>query len=192
MEDRLQMMDFSAEAMKRKSAQNRRIILSEEVTRESMIKIEYWLDSLEKLDRMKGIKEPITIVVDSFGGSIYSGLALIGRIEAMKDRGYKIITEGFGVAMSMGFMLMICGSERRSNRYTRYMLHQPSSMTWGTLEDMKMEVEEVEKLWIMLKDLIKKYTKITEHDLEDLRKTKTDWYLSPQELKALGGIDIIL
>lgn len=180
------------EQMANNSAKRRRIVLNQEIDRDISSKFFYWLETLEKLDDIKETKEPITIVIDSYGGQIYAGMPIIGEIERLKEKGYEIITETRGVAMSMGFCIALSGSKRVSNRYARFMSHQPSSGTWGKLQDMKEDVEETEKLWTFLKEIIMKYSNITEEMLEQSRKNKTDVFYSPQELLALGGIDEIL
>lgn len=184
--------DMLLEQMNAKSAKKRKIIFNDEVDRDSTSKAIYWLNLLEELDEIRGTKEPITIVVDSYGGSIHAGLGLIGEMERLKDKGYRIITDTRSVAMSMGFAIALCGSERISTRYARFMSHQPSSATWGKMQDMKEDIIETEKLWDILKGIIIKYSNITDEALEESRMKKTDVYYTPEELLALGGIDRIV
>jgi ATP-dependent Clp protease protease subunit len=171
---------------------DRRIFISEEVDRESMFKACYLLDRLVELDKNENKKKPIEIILDSYGGYIYHGLALISKIESLRELGYKIITTVNSVAMSMGFMILICGSERRGLKHARIMCHQPSSASWGTLQDMKESVEETEALWDRMIDLITKYTNITEDKLEEIKKTKYDWFMWSEEALELGVIDQII
>jgi ATP-dependent Clp protease protease subunit len=185
--------DRFLEEMKINSAlRDRRIFISEEVDRESMFKACYLLDRLVELDKQDRIKKDIEIVLDSYGGYIYHGLALISKILSLREKGYKIITTVNSVAMSMGFMILICGSERRALKHSRIMCHQPSSASWGTLQDMEESVEETNSLWIRLKDLIKKYTNITEEQLEDIKTRKFDWFMWSEEALKLGVIDNLL
>lgn len=184
--------DMLLEQMNAKSAKKRKIIFNDEVDRDSASKVIYWLNLLEELDEMRGTKEPITIVIDSYGGVIHAGLGLIGEMERLKDKGYKIITDVRSVAMSMGFAIALCGSERISTRYARFMSHQPSSASWGKMQDMKEDLAETEKLWEIMKGIIMKNSNITEEALEESRMRKTDVYYTPEELMALGGLDRIV
>jgi ATP-dependent Clp protease, protease subunit len=185
--------DRFLEEMKINSAlRDRRIFISEEVDRESMFKACYLLDRLVELDRVEDKKRSIEIVLDSYGGVIYHGLALISKIESLKDLGYKIIITCNSVAMSMGFMILLCGSERRALRHARIMCHQPSSATWGTLQDQEESVEETRVLWDKMKELITKYTKITDEQLEDIKARKYDWFFWSDEALELGVIDRII
>lgn len=189
MKPRFRMLE---DEMKLSSARDRRIYLSDEVFRDSIFEVQHLINNIVKKDKQSGTKEPITLVVDSYGGEIYFGVALVGLIESLKDQGYEIITETFAVAMSMGFVIAICGSHRVANRYARFMAHQPNSVAWGTLQDMIDSVAETEFLWVQLKDIIKKYSNITEEMLEDMKKTRTDKFYTAQEMLELGAIDEIL
>jgi ATP-dependent Clp protease protease subunit len=186
-------VDRFAEEMKINSAlRDRRIFISEEVDRESMFKACYLLDRLEELDNRDEVKKDIEIIIDSYGGYIYHGLALISKILSLRDKGYKIITTVNSVAMSMGFMILLVGSERRGLRHSRVMCHQPNSGTWGTLQEMEESLEETTVLWNRLKELIIKYTDITDAQLEDIKLRKYDWFMWSEEALKLGVIDTII
>ncbi|MED3562264.1 ATP-dependent Clp protease proteolytic subunit [Bacillus xiapuensis] len=171
---------------------DRRIFISEEVDRESMFKACYLLDRLVELDKQDDKKKDIEIILDSYGGYIYHGLALISKIISLREMGYKIITTVNSVAMSMGFMILLCGSERRGLKHSRIMCHQPSSASWGTLQDMEESVEETQALWDRMKELIIKYTNITNNQLEDIKSRKYDWFMWSEEALKLGVIDYII
>lgn len=188
-------VDRVIEEMKINSAlRDRKIYFSGEVERDIVFKACYLLDRIVALDKKqnKETKEDIEIIIDSYGGYIYHGLELISKILQLRDMGYKIITTVSSVAMSMGFMILLVGSERRSYRHARIMCHQPSSATWGTLQGMEEDVEETKKLWIRMKELIIKYTDITDEQLEDIKSRKYDWYMWSDEALELGVIDKII
>jgi ATP-dependent Clp protease protease subunit len=110
----------------------------------------------------------------------------------LREKGYKIITTVNSVAMSMGFMILICGSERRGLKHSRIMCHQPSSASWGTLQDMEESVEETIALWTRMKELIIKYTDITDAQLEDIKSRKFDWFMWSEEALKLKVIDKVI
>ena len=185
--------DRFLDEMKINSAmRDRRIFISEEVDRESMFKACYLLDRLVEIDKVDGVKRDIEIILDSFGGWIYSGLALISKIESLKEQGYKIITTVNSFAMSMGFMILLVGTHRRALRHSRIMCHQPSSSTWGTLQEQEESVEETRELWLRMKELIIKYTDITDEQLEDIKSRKYDWFMWSDEALELNVIDQII
>lgn len=170
----------------------RKVYFNDEFNQDSCFKAMYLLNRLEELDKKTGTKDDIEIIVNSFGGMIYSGLQLISTICRMKDMGYKIITTVNGVTMSMGFMLAIISSERRCTRYSTYLCHQPSSATWGTLKDMEANVEETKRLWNLMKDIIKEHTLLTDEELDRIYIEKEDKIYTPKQALELGICDIII
>lgn len=173
---------------------DRRVYISDKISDESMFKTIYLIKRIVDIDNKSddNIKQPIEIIVDSYGGVIYEGLALISLIEQLKDEGYKIITKVQSKAMSMGFMILICGSERQSSRHARIMCHQPNSVSWGELEKQQRDIKETEELWKRMKELIIKYTDITNEELENIKDRCFDWYMWAEEALNLKVIDKIL
>ena len=187
--------DTVIENMKLASAlKYRTIYLCETVSDDACFKLNYFLDRLVRIDNKKGTKEKITIVVDSFGGSIYAGLSSISRVEKMKEDGYIVETIVDGKAMSMGSALSQCGTKghRKAMRYATFLYHQPSSYTVGTLKEMITDVDEVKRLWELMKDISKRNTDLTEEILEDMYNENKDVYFTPEEMLELGVIDEIL
>lgn len=175
----------------------RKIYISGEIDENSMFKANYLLDRIVNIDNKHNIpineREPIEIFIDSPGGSVYHGLSVISLLEHYREIGYKIITISQSIAMSMGFMILICGSERKAYRHSRIMCHQPSSASWyQELEKLQRDVKETETLWIRMKNLIVKYTKITEEQLDNIRDRCFDWYFWAEEALELGIIDTII
>jgi len=189
------MQDKVIEDIKLNSAiRDRRIFISGDIDSESMFKACYLLDRLVSFDNQCGTKEDIEIIIDSYGGFIHSGLSFVSKLESLKDANYKIITTVNSVAMSMGFVIGIVGSHKRALRHSRIMCHQPSSESWGNLKDMEESVEETQQLWVRMKDIIIRNTKITDEQLEDIKYRKYDWYFWGNEkiTKDLGIIDEVI
>jgi len=171
----------------------REIHLNKDVSEESVFEILYLINKLVKTDKIIGEKQPITIVIHSFGGCIYSGLALIGRIAELRDEGYIIKTKCTGVAMSMAAMILMVGSQRSCYRYSTIMIHQPLSSCFFTeLKSLHENIDEVDRLWELLKTIIKENTLITEETLEESYKCKKDMYFDAEEALELGVVDKIL
>lgn len=173
---------------------DRRIFLNEDINDESLFKLLYWLERLERFDEKIGIKKPIEIVIDTDGGDAVGVLAVISKIESMKENGYKIITTARTHAYSGGFWLLICGSERRAYKNTRIMVHNILSGTMGRHQDMIDDLEDIQSIWIRLKKVVTKYTNITDKQIEELKKNKRDWYFWGDEAieQNLGVIDKLI
>jgi len=171
---------------------DRKIHFNSVVDRESVFKAIHLLDRIVSLDKKQGTKEDIEIVLDCEGGIIYFGLALISRILQLRESGYRIITTVNSISFSMGFIIGIVGSYRRALKYSTLMIHQPSSSAWGKLQEMQEDIEETNRLWKIMKELIIEYTDITDKELEDIKQRKQDWYMDSNLALSKKCIDCIM
>lgn len=170
----------------------RTIPLYDEVTRESIFKCLYWIDKLVALDKNEGVKRPITLQIDCYGGYCYHGLSLMSKIESLIDDGYEVIGVCAGVAMSMGSAILNVCSTRKMYRYGTILIHQVSSGSYGEIRKMEEELEESRRLWTVLKDLYLKRTNISEEKLDEVYKCKLDWVLDCNEALKLGVVDEVI
>lgn len=130
----------------------------------------------------------IKLYINSPGGSVTAGMAIIDTIDSMKR---KVQTVGIGSCASMAAMLLLCGTgERKSLKNTRIMLHSVSSGTGGTVIDQKIQLDES----LFLQDvMMKKISERSKLSLDEVIKmTERDKYLSAKEAKKLGLIDTIV
>lgn len=171
----------------------RKILIYDLVSEHSVLEGIYYLNKLRENDQRfhKEEKLPIEIQINTNGGLVEDGLTLISLIEQMKDEGYHIITTNIGRAYSMGFLLSICGSERRAYRYARYMYHDMSFGLIGSYKEFTDAVADMQILKGYIAEIVTKYTKLTNKELDDIEFMKVDRYFTPQELKAVGGVDAI-
>lgn len=129
-------------------------------------------------------KDPIDIYISSCGGSVYDGLALCDIMETCKC---KIRTHAIGKVMSMGLILFLMGDERRGTKRSTFMSHTISSISFGKMQDMKIDMEESERLFSICLDILAKNTnkskKWWEKEIEHL-----DRYYDLKKAKELGMI----
>ena len=87
----------------------------------------------------------IPIVVDSYGGQVYSLLSMIAEVQASK---LPVATIGVGKSMSCGSILLSCGDEgfRFMAPTAHLMLHDLSSVKGGKIEEIKAGTKQSEKL----------------------------------------------
>ncbi len=97
----------------------------------------------------------IPIVIDSYGGSVD---ALVTMMELIDSSRIPVATIAVGKAMSCGAMLLACGN--KGMRYvapsSRVMMHHVSSVAWGTTPELKISVEETERLQQMIFEKVSK------------------------------------
>lgn len=172
--------------------QNRKLMVYDDVDDASMFRCIYTLIRIREADKKLGTKEPIEILINSCGGTVYDGLSLISLIENMKDDGYTIITTNMGYAFSMGFLISIVGSVRKSFRYATYLHHDMSSMNYGKLAFMEEEINDMRILRKRVDDIVLKYTKLTQADLDEINNKKLDKRFTAEEALALKICDEVL
>jgi len=186
--------NFSIPQMKFSLAVNqRKILLYDEVSEDSVTEVIYYLNKIRDIDnKLNKEKEPIEIQINTNGGFVADGLALVSLIESMKSEGYKIITTNIGKAYSMGFILAICGSERRAYRYSHYMYHDISYGAYGKHNDVVDAIECSEYFRGVIKEIILKYTAMTPEQIDEYNSTRKDRFFTPNEVLELKGVDTIV
>ena len=131
----------------------------------------------------------IQVLLSTYGGSVYDGLALYDAIKASKTKVDVIIS---GKSMSMGTIIMLGSETRKAYRNTTFMIHEMTSGYLGKLADLENDLGESKRLQKILWDVITSETKITQKQLDDIYEKKKDWYLSAEEALELGLITEII
>jgi ATP-dependent Clp protease protease subunit len=135
---------------------------------------------------LKGAKE-INIILNSVGGEVYHGLLVFNTLEDLKQRGIQVTIEARGLCASMGVLILMGATKRIAAKYTRFLLHETSSFTYGKVSEMKEGVQELERLNAMLDEIIIERTKISKKVLEE-KTRKREWWLSAEEALKYGII----
>lgn len=172
-----------------------RIYFYSEINRNSILTLNRNLHELCSANltdaRIKGVENPIPIKlhINSFGGSIFAGLA--GMDEILKSSEYvEVHTIVDGVCASAGTFLSVSGSKRYINRHAFMLIHQLSSVFWGKHEEFKDEMENLEKLMTVIKEVYLSKTKLPENKLEEI--LKHDLFFRAEECVEFGLADEIL
>lgn len=129
----------------------------------------------------------IPVVIDSYGGQVYSLLAMIS---AIRHSEIPVATIVEGKAMSCGAILFSCGEDglRFMDPDATVMIHDVSSMEFGKVEEMKAGAKEADRLntkiyTMMARNCGKKddyFMKIVD------KKKHADWFLDATEAKKHG------
>ena len=143
------------------------------------------IDSVPEKDRT------IRMFINSPGGYVNDGLQIYDAMQLLQSEGVIIETHATGIAMSMGSILLVGGSE--GHRYAwpsaNIMLHMISSGSQGPLKDTDISQEESRYLNERLKDVYRAHTDITDEQLEII--FDRDYFLRAEEAQKLGIIDNI-
>lgn len=134
-------------------------------------------------------KKDIKLYINSPGGSVYDGLAIIDTMNYIKP---DVQTIGIGLQASMGAMLLSCGAKgkRFALPNARVMIHQPSSGTQGKITDQEIMLKEGIFLKKRLAEILAKNTgKKVDQIIKDMDR---DNWMSADEAKDYGIIDEVI
>ena len=129
-------------------------------------------------------QDVIPIVIDSYGGQVYS---LMSMVAAIKDSSLPVATIIEGKAMSCGAILFSFGEEGR--RYmdpnATLMIHDVSSMAWGKVEDVKVSAEETDRLnQTVYKMMARNVGHDDDYFLDKVHERgHADWFLDAKQAK---------
>lgn len=153
--------------------------INDKVAEEVVKKILY-LDSISHDD--------IKLIINSPGGVISSGMAMLDVMELVKSDIVTIVT---GHAASMGAALQCCG--KNGKRYAwpsaRIMIHQPliNGTFRGTSSEIESEAEQITMMRERLNRLIAERTGQTYEKVSE--DTDRDYWMSAEEALEYGMID---
>lgn len=134
-------------------------------------------------------KKDIKLYINSPGGSVYDGLAIIDTMNYIEP---DVQTIGIGLQASMGAMLLSAGAKgkRFALPNARIMIHQPSSGTEGKITDQEIALKEGIYLKKILAEMMAKNTgKKYEQVVADMER---DNWMSAEEAKKYGIVDEVI
>jgi len=140
-----------------------------------------YLDSISQDD--------IFLYINSPGGSVTSGMAIYDTMNYIKS---DVKTICVGIAASMAAFLLSSGTKgkRCALLNADVMIHQPLGGMEGQASDMKIACERILKMKDKLNKILASNTGKTLKQIE--KDTDRDYFLSSEEAKQYGLIDIIL
>ena len=132
-------------------------------------------------------KDPISVVIDSFGGDVYSTL---GIIDFMENLEVPMNTIARGRCMSAAAIILACGTgERMASKRTSLMLHNSSGGASGTARELRINIEHHDKLDGELYSILADKTNKPESWWKE--NLRNDLYINAEKALELGLIDSI-
>ncbi len=131
----------------------------------------------------------VSLYINSPGGSVYAGLAIYDTMQFIKP---DVVTICFGMAMSMGSLLLCGGAagKRFALPNSRILIHQPSGGYQGQSADIEIHAREILDLRRRLDEIY------ANHSGQDVDKVHQDMdrdrYFTPDEAREYGLIDRVI
>lgn len=159
-----------------------------EVSAKSMMKAQN--DILKKITLLKK-DQPLYLVLQSPGGSVFDGKALINFLGVIKNLKHPIHTVGLSAA-SMAFVILEYGDKRFAVKDAVLMSHRPAVGLAGQFNDGELESRL---------RMLKSYTTIIDEEIaqkigisikEYKKLVKDEWWLVGKEAKKQNVVDDIV
>ena len=131
----------------------------------------------------------ISLYINSPGGSVYAGLAIYDTIQFIRP---DVQTICFGVAMSMGSLLLMGGApgKRLALPDAKILIHQPSGGFQGQSADIEIHAREILAIRRRIDELYARHTGQTQEQVHaDMDR---DRYLTAAEAAEYGLIDRVI
>ena len=137
------------------------------------------------MSRAQSTGQPIVpVIIDSYGGQVYSLMSMISDIQHSK---IPVATIVQGKAMSCGAILFSFGApgKRYMDPDATLMIHDVSSMSWGKVEEVKVSAEETDRLNQKIYHMMAENCgQAEDYFLEIVHdKGHADWFLDAKECK---------
>ena len=161
------------------------LYLSGEINEHTAQEINIEMIRLQREDPL----QDITLIVDSYGGDLFAAFAIVDCMEMLTC---DIKTICMGKAMSAGQFIFSTGAKgkRFMSKHARLMLHNPIAGYEGSVPDIEVEIEELQKC----RDLfINHIAAKSDHTPEQIKELiQRNKYLDAQEAIEMGFADAIV
>ena len=134
-------------------------------------------------------EKDISLYINSPGGIVTAGMAIYDTMQFIKP---DVSTICVGQAASMGSLLLAAGThgKRYALPNSRVMIHQPLGGFQGQATDIDIHAKEILKTRDRMNELMAKHTG---QPIDKIKfDTERDYFLSADESKAYGLIDVVL
>jgi len=148
----------------------------------------YWEDSISASDidqALKNINGDILINLNSPGGDAVDGIAIFNRLMKYKnEHKAKIKVNVDGWACSAASLFPLAADETVMGLGSMLMIHEASTVVWGTKRDMRKEADVLEKLESGIIDIYMTKAKASREEIHKMVDDET-WF-SAQEALEMG------
>ncbi len=148
--------------------------------------------AINRDDERKKIKlkdrKPIRLYINSPGGCVTEGFALISVIELSKTPVYTI---NIGSWSSMAFLIGITGHKRFSLPHMMFLMHDGSTFAYDSANKAKDKMDFYQRFeQTVVKSHVLKHSHMTSKEYDGL--TRVEYYMLPEDALSSGFIDEIV
>jgi len=129
----------------------------------------------------------IKLRINSFGGSVFAGMAILDAIRNLKSEVHTYID---GAAASAATIISVACKKRFIGKNSLMLIHQLSSASYGKFSEMEDDMENNRRIMKMIKDVYKQYTKVPMKQIDEI--LKHDLWFDSAKCLELGLVDQVL
>ena len=129
-------------------------------------------DLMSNRNNFQNLDNYIYIHINSFGGSVFAAMS---TIDTIINCPVPIVTIIEGAAASAATLISVVADYRVITKNSFMLIHQLSSSTWGKMEDLEEEMENLRKLMDKIKSIYTDKTNLRGIELEEILKHDIWW-----------------
>ena len=133
------------------------------------------------------IKPVINLRINSYGGSLFAGLATVDVIRNLKSEVHSYIE---GAAASAATIISVACNKRFIGKYSKMLIHQLSATSYGKYNELEDDMVNNKHLMSTIKEIYKEYTRVPMKKLDEI--LKHDLWFDSQTSLELGLVDSIV
>lgn len=149
--------------------------------------------AVEVVDKIKALVADgcteIQVRITSYGGCLYTALAIYDALRAASDAGVTITGRVYGVAASAATVVLMACDKREMTPKSEIMIHEPSCCIYGKVSEMQADLDSLRECWERMCSIYAERTGRTAAEIAAAH-TSDVWYTSEQAL-AGGWVDAI-
>ena len=132
-------------------------------------------------------RKPIRLFINTHGGDVDAGFALIDAIENSITPVYTI---NHGCACNMGFLVMLAGDKRYATKNAMFLLNGGTNLVWNDESKVQDCMEFQKALEWRIRNYVLARSRYSEDDYD--KKQWVELYLFANEAKKYGFIDLVV
>ena len=162
-----------------------------DVTESNALELNSTLHAVDKKLQLSGqfldMTPIIKLHINSYGGSLFAGLATVDTIRNLNAEVHSIID---GAAASAATIISCSCSKRYMGKYSKMLIHQLSSGMYGKYNELEDDMENNKHLMETIKAIYKEHTKVPMKKLNEI--LKHDLWFDSKTCLDLGLVDEVL
>ena len=162
-----------------------------DVTESNALDLNSTLHAVDKKLQVSGqfldVTPVIKLHINSYGGSLFAGLATVDTIRGLNAEVHSIID---GAAASAATIISCSCAKRSIGKYSKMLIHQLSSGMYGKYNELEDDMENNKHLMDTIKAIYKEHTKVPMKKLSEI--LKHDLWFDSNTCLDLGLVDEII